>query len=464
MFAKRNHISGLKRMVLAAALLGYPCGMLAQHGSPGGGGLAGSAGGGGLSGPAGRATGVSEKDELKDYREVLAVQATSQQIVQYAAMMKISEAASAELPSFQERLDKELGKEKSGSELGGRSAMLDQALERARAENKKFLDGLSERQKSGLKEITKKLAKADSDLEQQAKVLDQVVADAKTVPQQIASSVQGLENALTSFRSQQADLGKEMSIGTASNGPDSTYAIAPVRNSVNFEGQAIVITTSGVISKGVAQGGQNTFKLELTADLSDLQQNIIEVLRTQLNKTDRCGEQIAIRNASLTPQAPAGLVVVQLHFERWACFGRDTMNEMAEGSGSIEVKLTPAVGEDGTLRLNEEIGRVDAEGLVGDLLRSGSLGDAVRGAVGQSVFSAMRSGGDFKMTLPASAQGYATLRHAQFQGTGSGKLMAVLDGEIRVSDEKATALTSELKGRSSSQETKQESLQEVVPR
>jgi hypothetical protein len=42
--------------------------------------------------------------------------------------------------------------------------------------------------------------------------------------------------------------------------------------------------------------------------------------------------------------------------------------------------------------------------------------------------------------------------------------MAVLDGEIRVSDEKATALTSELTGRASSQETKQENLQEAVPR
>jgi hypothetical protein len=46
--------------------------------------------------------------------------------------------------------------------------------------------------------------------------------------------------------------------------------------------------------------------------------------------------------------------------------------------------------------------------------------------------------------------------------------MAVLGGEIRVSDEKATALSSELKGRSSSQENKQENkqenLQEAVPR
>ena len=130
-----------------------------------------------------------------------------------------------------------------------------------------------------------------------------MVADAKAVLQQIAGSAQSLEHALTSFRSQQADLGTEMSIGTASKGPDSTYAIRPVRSSVKFSDQAIAITTSGVISKGVAEGGQNIFKVKLTADLSDLQQNITEVLRAQLNKADRCGEQIAIQNASLTPSA-----------------------------------------------------------------------------------------------------------------------------------------------------------------
>ncbi len=463
MFSKRTHIPNLITVVLAATLLVCPCGMMAQHGGGGGTG-GGSAGGGGLSGAGGRATGVSEKDELKDFRQVLAVQASSQQIVQYASMVKIAEAASAELRSFQERLDREKG----GSELVSRGVTLDQALERARVENKKFLDGLSERQKSGLKEISKKLTKADSDLEQQAKVLDQVVADAKSVLQQIASSAQSLDHALTSFRSQQADLGKEMSIGTASKGPDSVFAIPPVRNSIHFGDQAIAITTSGVISKGVAEAGQNTFKLELTADISDLQQNITEVLRMRLNKAERCGEQIAIQNASLTPQTPSSLVVVQLHFERWACFGRDTVNEMAEGNGTIEVKLTPAVGEDGTLRLAADIGRVDATGLVGDSLRSGSLGQAVRDAVAQSVFFSMRQGADFKVTLPATAQGYATLRRAQFQGTGSGKLMAVLDGEIRVSDEKATALSGELKGRSSSQENKQENkqgnMQEAVPR
>ena len=79
-----------------------------------------------------------------------------------------------------------------------------------------------------------------------------------------------------------------MGIGAGKNGQDSAFNLPPVKNSVNFANQPIAITTSGVISKGAAEGGQNIFKLELTADLSDLQQNITEVLRTELDKDYRC--------------------------------------------------------------------------------------------------------------------------------------------------------------------------------
>jgi len=454
-------ICGIHAVVLGAALLAYPCGMLAQHGGGGGGGTGGgSAGGGGLSG-GGRASGVSVKDDLKNFHAALAVQASSQQIIEYEFMVKSAAVASAELQSLQEQL----GKKSDVPELASRCTALEQALERARAESKKFLDGLSDPQKSGLKEITKKLTKADSDLAQQTKALDQEVGDKKAAPQ-IASSAQNLERALTSFRSQQLDLGEEMSIGAPNNGEGSTFNLTPVRHLAKFANQSITIATSGVISKAMTSDGQNIFKLELAEDMSDLQQNITEVLRARLDKDDRCGERIAIQSAAFTPRAPASLVVTRLHFERWACaavFGRETINEMVEGNGTIEVKLTPSVGEDGGLRLVPEIGRIDAEGLVAELLRSGSLGDELRDKITEAILSAVLQGGDFKVTLPPAAQGSAILQHAQFQGTGSGKVMAVLQGEIRVSNEKVTALTGELKGRSS-QASPQETTQETMPR
>ena len=422
-----------------AVLLAYPCATFAQRGGGHAGG--GSAGGGGLS-STGKATGVDEKDDLKDFHEVLAVQATTQQLVDYAAMMKSTEAANAELKTFLERLRKE----NTASDLPSRSAMVQQAVEGARTENKKFLEGFSEQQKSGLKEITKKLTRADAELAQQVKEFDERVRDSKVTGSPIANSGQGLERALTSFQNQQVGLGEEMSIGVATNGQNSAFNLPPVENSVNFANQPISITTSGVISQGVAESGQNTFKIELTEDLSDLQGNITEVLRTQLNKDSRCGERIAIQTAALSPSDPASLVLVQLHFERWACLGRD-VNEVVEGNGTLEVKLTPSVGESGALTLTPKIERTDAEGLIGELLRSDSLGERLRDKIAESGLFAVRQGWDLNATIPPAVRHNATLRHAQFHGAGAGRLRVVLDGEIRVSNEQLTSVIGELKAR-----------------
>ena len=401
-----------------------------------------------MSGGTGKPTGVDVEDDLKDFHAALAVQATSQQIVEYNLMLKSTEAASTALQGFLAQLS-------NASGLAGRDVTLEQALEKARAENKKFLDGLSDPQRSGLKEITKRLAKSESDLGEQAKALNEKVVDAKAAGPPMAGTARSLERALASFRSQQGELGEEMSILLPGNGQDSTFNLPPVRNVINLANQSIAITASGVISKGVAEEGRNRFKFELTADLSDLQRNITEVLHAQLDEANRCGERIEIQNAVLTPVAPASLVVVQLHFERWTCFGR-TMNEMAEGNGTIEVKLRPAVGQDGEVQLVPEIERIDAAGVVGDWLRSDSGGKALRDKIAEAVLSTVRQGGDLKAVLPPTAQGNTTLQRTQFQGTGSGKLMVVMAGEIQVSNEQVPAFISELKGRSASREAIQE--------
>jgi hypothetical protein len=451
-------------IVLVAALLAHPCGVLAQRGGGGGHVGGGTAGGGGLS-SVGKATGVDDKDDLKDFHAVMAVQATGQQIVEYAAMMKSTEVASAELKSFVSQLTKENG----AAELAGRSTAVEQAIELARTKNKKFMDGFSEPQKSGLKEISKRLIKADADLAQQAKALDQEAGNARS-GQPIPASAQSLERVLTIFQIQQAGLGEEMGIGTGRSGEDSAFNLAPMKRSILVASQPIAVVTSETISSGVAVGGQSAFKLELTADLSDLQQNIADVLHAQLDKGGRCGERITVLGATLTPSEPASVVLVNLHFERWTCMGREA-NEMVEGNGAFEVKLTPSVGDDGALRLTPEIARVDAQGLIGELLRSGSPGETLRDEIADSVLSTIRQGSDFNATLPAAARGNATLHAARFQGSGSGKLWVVLDGEIRVSSEQAAALIGELKaGELKADESKtpelkrQSSAPETVPR
>lgn len=451
MFLRSALATGKKSSLLALVLLACPLAILAQHGGRG------SIGGGssveGID-STGHPTGVSEGDDLKGFHAALAVQASSQQMIEYAAVLKSTVAATTALQTLQARL----AQQKNSPQFSGTGAALTQAVENARAAGNKFVDGFSAAQKSGLKEVLRKLAKTDSELAEQLRELDQLGGAAQASDQAIAGAATGLERALATFRSQQLELGEEMGIEDPDGGQAFTFDLPTVKNSMSFANQPVVIATSGVISKGVAEANQNTFSLQLLADMSDLQQNFTEVLRGQLDQENRCGDHIEVQDAALTPADPSSRIVVQIRFERWACFGRGLPNEMVEGNGSLDVKLTPTVTDDGALRLVAEIERIDAEGLIGDLLRSGSLGETMRDKIRDSVLAASLQACQFKGMLPSAAQGYATFRQAQFQGTGAGRLMFMLNGNIRLSNDQAAALTSQLKQGSSAPPSAQASV------
>jgi hypothetical protein len=434
--------SAAKTLILGSVLLAYPLAATAQR--HGGGGM----GGGGLSGNS-RPSGVKEEDSLKDFHQAMALQATSPQAAEFQTLVKSTEAAKAELQVFLQELHKENGT----AESAHREA-LDQALETARSENKKFQQGFSAAQKSGLKDIAKRLAKADSELEQEAKRLGQSV-DGKAAGAEVAAHAESLDKALTDFYGQQLALGREMSI-TLANGQDLAFTLPAVNHPVNIANRTIAVPVSGALAQIEAQGDLRTFNLQLTADLSDLQQNITELLRTQLDTSESCGQRVAIRRATLTPSTPTSLLVVQLHFERWTCsqmFGQQTSNELAEGEGTVEIKLTAAVEKPNTLKMAASFGRIDATGMMGEALRSGSLGEDLRDTVIQSVLTAAQSGSDFKITLPPAVQNSAVVQSARFQDAGVGNLTLRLDGQIKISNAQAALLASQLNQALSAQGT-----------
>ena len=69
-------------------------------GGSGSGGITGSVSG------SNRPSGVKEDDSLKDFHEAMAVQATSQQIAEFQALIKSTEKAQAVLQSFRKQLSK----------------------------------------------------------------------------------------------------------------------------------------------------------------------------------------------------------------------------------------------------------------------------------------------------------------------------------------------------------------------
>jgi hypothetical protein len=444
-FPNRTSVPGAAVLIVGIALLASPRSLLAQHGgghsAPGGGSV-------GNNSP----SGVSVKDDLKDFHRVMAVQATAQQSAAFAIIVQDAQGASAQLQAFRDLQQKAT----ASSAASDHAASLDQAIEKARTGNRSFLASFSSAQKSGLKDDTRKLEKADSDLAKQVKMLDQIVQDSKPESEQMVNSAANLEKALASFQNELLALGREMSITLPSAGQDLTFKLPAVKNSINIAGQPISISASGAVSRTSSADGKNLFNIELIADLSDLQQNITSILRSQINRSPNCGERIEIQQAVLTPLAPSSLVVAHLRFERWMCphvSGQESPSELAAGEGSIEVRLTPSVGQNAALRLGAEIGRVDADSFLGELLRSGSLGAELSEQIATSLLSAMQKGADLKAALPPAARQLAAIQKVQFQNAGAGQLSLVLDGQLQLSDEQTKQFATELKQRLSAQET-----------
>jgi hypothetical protein len=232
---------------------------------------------------------------------------------------------------------------------------------------------------------------------------------------------------------------------------NETFKIPAVKIPLSIKDQRVTIVASGLITIAAKTHGLNVANMELTTDLSDLQQNLTALLGAELDKDDRCADRIQIQDATLTPIEPASLVVVQLHYERWMCaklFGKQQVQKLIGGNAVIQVKLTPSVGENHTeLRLTPELAPIQADGTLGELLRAGNVGGILRDKIPDAILTVMQKGLDLGAILPPALQGDVTIQDARFKDAGSGRLIVTLAGLFQISDEQLQALEKQLKSR-----------------
>jgi hypothetical protein len=212
---------------------------------------------------------------------------------------------------------------------------------------------------------------------------------------------------------------------------DLELKIPPATTSLDVKGQAVKITAWGTVSSGP----QEPYKLALTADLSDLQDNIGPLLASQLDRSDRCGERLSVESATIVPASPSAVLTAHVHYERWACvkaFGKNVVKRLVGGNATVVVRLTPSAGADG-IAMASEVQKIDADGSLGEVLQSGSLGAAVKEKIAGGIESSIRKGLDLKSALPPSAAAAATLRSAQFVSGAKGRLWFAVDGEVHIS-------------------------------
>ena len=214
--------------------------------------------------------------------------------------------------------------------------------------------------------------------------------------------------------------------------------IPPLETTFEAGGQRIPVTAWGSLSNPSPE----VFRLNLTADLAGLQDNITPLLRSELNRSDRCGERISVDRGVLSPSEPGALLTVNLRYERWGCakvFGKEAVKRLVGGDAVVTVMLTPSAAPEG-IATAAEVRKIDADGSLGELLRSGSAGASVKEKIANSIQNAIRKSLDMKSALPPSVAAVAAFEKVRFTTGPEGHLWISADAALRLSAAEFQAL------------------------
>jgi hypothetical protein len=227
-----------------------------------------------------------------------------------------------------------------------------------------------------------------------------------------------------------------------------TLRIPPFASALKIEGQPVAITVWGTISGTASGDGKESLRLKLDADFADLQRQITPILKAQLNQDNRCGERLSLEQAVLSPDAPGARLRAKVHYEKWGCvkaFGKEIVKKLIGGNGSIEVRLTPVVENADTVRLRADVSSIEADGQLGEILRSGSFGEALQEKIRKTVADDLEKSARLQEGLPNAVREIAILSGVRFVDAGQGSLGLSVTGEARIGAQQAQALLAALK-------------------
>jgi hypothetical protein len=169
--------------------------------------LAQRRGGGRSVGASPSPAGVPDTDALKDFKRAVAVQATPDQVIRFGRLTKSIQTAREGTEHLLQ-----LAENGSKPDLFRFTSPLVSAVEGARTDNENFLQSLSAVQKSGLKDVTKKLRKADSDVTKRSNALARDLERSRIGGPHISVAADKLDKALSDFQAKQLAIGIQMGI------------------------------------------------------------------------------------------------------------------------------------------------------------------------------------------------------------------------------------------------------------
>ncbi len=151
--------------------------------------------------------------DMTDFNRAIALQATPDQVAQFQQLDKSTEAASKQAQNLIQAPNN------ASTPNSSRYADLSDAVDEAQTNIQHFVSSFSIAQRSGLKPLIKKLSKADSEVSKQSKALAHELGRSQIDDKELVTVTEKLDKALTGYRAELIDLGKEMGIQLEEHSP-----------------------------------------------------------------------------------------------------------------------------------------------------------------------------------------------------------------------------------------------------
>jgi hypothetical protein len=151
--------------------------------------------------------------DMNDFNRAIALQATPDQIAQFQQLNKNTETASKQAQDLMQP------SENTTRPNSSRYTDLSDAVDETQTNIQHFVSSFTTTQQSGLKPQIKKLSKAESDVSKQSKALAKELERSQINDKNLVAVTEKLDKALTGFRTELVDLGKEMGIQPEEHSP-----------------------------------------------------------------------------------------------------------------------------------------------------------------------------------------------------------------------------------------------------
>ncbi len=229
---------------------------------------------------------------------------------------------------------------------------------------------------------------------------------------------------------------------------DFTFEIPPVPAAVDIGAQHVAITVAGEVSAspGAPGAGDQTFPLNLRADLGELQSQLTPLVQAELNRSERCGERVSIQSATLAPAADAADLAVHLHFEKWICIAAEgnAPKKLLGSDATVHVIVNPVLeksaGGEQAVKIDARIGGIEADGPLGEMLRSGPVGSAVRDKMRDALLKVLQRSTSLDGVIKAETRRFVAIQKLVFVDAGFGRLALDMTGRLQVPGESVSTV------------------------